>query len=75
MATKKHWNEMTKVAQWRIAILGIIQLGLQFVALRDLIKRPASEVNGSKGIWAAASFLNFVGPTAYLAFGRSSKRR
>lgn len=71
MAQKKRWNELSLVSRWRIVVLGIIQLGLQFVALRDLVKRPASEVRGSKGTWAAASFINFVGPLAYLAVGRT----
>ena len=70
MAQKKGWNDLSVVSRWRIVILGIIQLGLQFVALRDLVKRPASNVRGSKGAWAAASFINFLGPIAYLALGR-----
>lgn len=70
MAQKKRWNDLSVVARWRIAILGITQLTLQFVALRDLIKRPASGIRGAKGAWAAASFVNFLGPIAYLTLGR-----
>lgn len=70
MSRNKSWNELSVVSRWRVAILGITQLALQFVALRDLVKRPASEVRGAKGAWAAASFINFLGPIAYLAFGR-----
>ncbi|MCV9994785.1 MULTISPECIES: PLDc N-terminal domain-containing protein [Paeniglutamicibacter] len=54
--------------------MGIAQLALQFVALRDLVKRPALEVNGPKSAWAAATFINFLGPLAYLAFGRAKKK-
>lgn len=75
MAQKKGWNDLSVVSRWRIVILGIIQLGLQFVALRDLVKRPASNVRGSKGAWAAASFINFFGPIAYLALGRTSVKK
>lgn len=71
MAQKKRWNELSLVSRWRIAILGIIQLGLQFVALRDLVKRPPAKVRGSKSAWAAASFINFLGPVAYLVLGRT----
>ena len=71
MAQKKSWNSLSVVSRWRIAVLGIAQLALQFVALRDLVKRPAAGVNGSKSVWAAASFINFLGPIAYFAFGRS----
>lgn len=74
MAQKKRWNDLSVVSRWRIAILGITQLALQFVAIRDLIKRPAEGVNGSKGVWAAASFINFLGPVAYLTFGRSRSK-
>ncbi|GAA1857534.1 hypothetical protein GCM10009715_01420 [Paeniglutamicibacter psychrophenolicus] len=74
MAQKKRWNELSVVSRWRIVVLGIIQLALQFVALRDLVKRPASDVRGAKGAWAAASFINFLGPVAYLVFGRHIKK-
>ena len=70
MAQSKRWNDLSVVSRWRIVILGIAQLALQFVAVRDLMKRPASEVRGSKGAWAAGSFINFFGPIAYFAFGR-----
>lgn len=75
MAQGKRWNELSVVSRWRIAVLGIAQLALQFVAIRDLIKRPASEVRGAKGAWAAASFINFLGPIAYFAFGRIRNRK
>lgn len=75
MAQKKGWNDLSVVSRWRIVILGIVQLGLQFVALRDLVKRPASNVRGSKGAWAAASFINFLGPIAYLTLGRTSIKK
>lgn len=75
MAQKKGWNDLSVVSRWRIVILGIIQLGLQFVALRDIVKRPATNVRGSKGAWAAASFINFLGPIAYLAVGRTPVKK
>lgn len=74
MAQKKKWSDVSVVSRWRIVILGIVQLALQFVALRDLIKRPAVEVRGAKGAWAAASFINFLGPIAYLSVGRSRSK-
>lgn len=75
MTQKKSWNDLTVVSRWRIAILGVAQLALQFVALRDLVKRPSQGVRGSKGIWAAASFINFIGPVAYLIFGRTAFKK
>lgn len=49
-----------------------IQLVLQGAALRDLKKRPAAQVRGPKAAWAAASFVNYVGPIAYLTVGRKA---
>lgn len=74
MAQKKRWNELSVVSRWRIVVLGIVQLALQFAALRDLAKRPAADIRGSKTAWAAASFINFLGPLAYLVFGRTKQR-
>ena len=48
----------------------MLQVGLLVAALGDLRRRPSAEVNGSKAIWAAVSFVNFLGPLAYFAFGR-----
>lgn len=70
MAQKKRWNDMSVVTRWRIAVVGLVQLALQFVALRDLVKRPSDNVRGPKSAWAAATFINFFGPAAYLLFGR-----
>ena len=39
-------------------------------ALADLRRRPAEQINGSKRLCVAASFVNFAGPIAYFAFGR-----
>ncbi|RAX49384.1 hypothetical protein DQ353_10130 [Arthrobacter sp. AQ5-05] len=75
MAQKKRWNEISVVSRWRIVVLGIVQLALQFVALRDLVKRPAKDVRGSKVGWAAASFINFLGPAAYLTCGRIRSKK
>lgn len=75
MAAKKRWKDMSPTNRFRIIVLAMVQLGLQFVALRDLARRPADLVNGSKGKWVALSFLNFAGPIAYLVVGRRSQPR
>ena len=49
---------------------GGIQPLLAAAALLDLRRRPGDQVRGSKKLWAAAAFMNFVGPLAYFAFGR-----
>ena len=67
---KKKWDELTPVGRATVAVLGAVQLALQAVTLWDLRRRSDQELRGSRRWWAAASFVNFVGPVAYLAFGR-----
>ncbi|NDK90198.1 hypothetical protein GYA93_11485 [Gordonia desulfuricans] len=47
-----------------------IQFALQGLTLWDLAHRPADQVRGPKKAWVAASFVNFIGPIAYLRWGR-----
>jgi len=47
-----------------------VQLVLLATALADIYRRPAGEIRGSKRLWAAAAFVNFVGPISYFLFGR-----
>jgi hypothetical protein len=51
-------------------VAGCVQLSLAATAWADLARRPASEVNGSKAMWAGIIAINFVGPLAYFARGR-----
>jgi hypothetical protein len=53
-----------------IVVLGAVQLGLQVAALRDLHRRSDRQVRGSRRLWVAASFVNFLGPVAYFLAGR-----
>jgi len=53
-----------------LAALVLVQLGLLGAALFDLSRRPARKVRGDKRLWAAAAFVNYVGPLAYFACGR-----
>ena len=46
------------------------QLGLLAAALNDLRRRPPEQVRGDKRLWVLASFVNLLGPLAYLSFGR-----
>lgn len=54
----------------RIAIAGIIQVGLLLAALWDLYHRDQEQLNGSKWMWTPILFINFIGPLAYFRFGR-----
>jgi hypothetical protein len=66
----KRWNELSQRQRGIIVGSGVVQLILLVVALADLRRRPPDQVNGPKPLWLAVSLVNFVGPLAYLAFGR-----
>lgn len=66
----KSFSSLTKPQQRAVKVVAVVQLGLQGWALLDLRRRDPAEIRGSKRLWRFASFLNFVGPIAYLAFGR-----
>ena len=71
---KRQWRDLSTVEQQAIVVLTSVQLALAGTAWADLASRPASEVNGSKGIWAALIAINFVGPLAYFRWGRVRTR-
>lgn len=68
--SKRRWSDLTPAQRAAVLALGALQFGLQAVALRDLKRRPARKVRGPKPAWVAASFINFLGPLAYLRWGR-----
>ncbi len=70
MAKKRSWNDLTSPQKAGVALGGAVQLGLLAAALADIRRRPQGEVRGSKRAWAAAAFVNFVGPLCYFLFGR-----
>lgn len=72
---RKQFSELSPVAKRGVILGGAVQLALLIVSGIDLIRRPAEQVRGPKPAWGAALFVNFVGPIAYLAFGRRRKSR
>lgn len=47
-----------------------VELALTAWAAHDLWTRPAEEVRGRKGLWAAALVVQPFGPLAYWRYGR-----
>ncbi len=70
VGAKKRWSDLSTRQRTAVIGGGVVQLALQVAALRDLRRRPAGQVKGSKPMWAALSFVNTLGPLAYFAFGR-----
>jgi hypothetical protein len=68
--TRRTWTDLTPRQQTAILVLGSIQLALAATAWTDLARRPAKQVNGRKGIWAAVIAINWIGPLSYFRWGR-----
>lgn len=67
---KMAWSELSPKQRAILLALASVQLSLLATALVDLFFRPPEQVNGPRWAWALASFVSFVGPLAYLRFGR-----
>jgi hypothetical protein len=70
----KKWSDPSTGQKRAIALSGAVQIGLLIAALVDIHRRTAGVIRGSKWAWTAASFINFVGPISYFAFGRRKER-
>jgi hypothetical protein len=71
---RKRWSELSGRQQAAIAAAAAVQQALAAATLWDLRRRPSEQVRGSKKLWVAAAFVNFVGPLAYFTVGRRRKR-
>jgi hypothetical protein len=68
--TKIEWQELTSDQRKAFVLIGLAQVTLIGLALRDLRKRPAEQIRGSKKLWTPIVFVNFIGPTLYFLVGR-----
>ena len=67
---KKSWNELSDGQKTALLTLMSVQVSLAVTAWTDLAFRPAEQVRGSKGRWAAIIAVNFIGPALYFLRGR-----
>jgi len=72
MPRNKKWSDLIAREKAPFVVRGMVQFALLAAALADIYRRPAEEINGSKWLWSAVAFANFmgIGPIAYFAFGR-----
>ena len=68
--SKKRWSDLSQRQRSAVVGAGVMQIDLLVAALANLWRRPSDQLLGSKAIWTALSFMNFVGPLAYFGFGR-----
>ena len=66
---KKTWKELSPMAKFGTVMAAVVQLSLLVAAQRDISRRPAAEIRGSKALWRAAPLINVVGPGSYFTFG------
>lgn len=69
---KKSWAEMTSAQRAGVVVGGVLELAATAVTLRDLSRRPASQVRGPKLLWVAACAVQPFGPMAYWMYGRNA---
>ena len=73
MAAMKKWNDLSKRNKALIITAAVAEGSLKVAALVDIKRRPASQIRGSKWLWATVVVLvNSFGaaPLSYFAFGR-----
>ncbi|QJW35994.1 PLD nuclease N-terminal domain-containing protein [Cellulosimicrobium protaetiae] len=70
MGTKRRWKDLTRGQKIAVGVVGAAQVTLTAAAYRDLLRRPAEQVNGTKLAWGLALLVNWVGPIAYFLDGR-----
>jgi len=73
MATRKKWSDLSQRNQALIITAAVAEGSLKVAALIDIKRRPASQIRGSKWVWATVVVLvNSFGlaPLSYFAFGR-----
>ena len=69
----KNWSDLSERRRRLIIAAAVAEASLKTAALIDIKRRPASQIRGSKWIWApAVVIINSFGgaPLAYFAFGR-----
>ncbi|MBJ7458035.1 MAG: hypothetical protein JHD02_02485 [Thermoleophilaceae bacterium] len=65
-------RELTPVQKKLLVAAAAVEVTAKMLALRDIHRRSADEIRGSKRLWRLAQIVNFFGPAAYFAFGRVS---
>jgi hypothetical protein len=73
VADRRRWSDLSPRTRKLLIAAAVAEGTLKTVALVDIKRRPASEIRGSKWIWAAVIVVvgSFgVVPLSYFAFGR-----
>ncbi|NLF03123.1 MAG: hypothetical protein GX601_19340 [Anaerolineales bacterium] len=66
---KRRWEDLSATERICMGVAAGVQFALLGAALADIHRRSPAEINGSKRLWIAVLFFNYVGPLAYFTFG------
>jgi hypothetical protein len=69
----QRWSDLSERNRQLIIAAGVFDVTLRIAALIDIKRRPASQIRGRKGLWAAfVAVVNSAGvlPMSYFLFGR-----
>ena len=71
------WSGLSPRRRKLIIAAAVAETALKAAVLIDLRRRPASQVRGSRRLWAASMVVNSAGliPLSYFAFGRRRNSR
>jgi len=67
------WSDLSERTRKLIIAAAVVDVTLRVAALIDIKRRPASQIRGRKGLWAAVvAVVNSAGvlPVSYFLFGR-----
>jgi hypothetical protein len=72
-AARRWWSDLSQRTRMLLITVAVADGALKVAALIDIQRRPASQIRGRKGVWAAAVILiNSAGvvPVSYFVFGQ-----
>jgi len=71
--TRPRWSDLSERTRRLLIATAVADGALRVAALIDIRRRPASQIRGRKGVWAAVvALVNSAGvaPISYFVFGR-----
>ena len=68
------YNRLSPAARRALWALVAFEMVLIAIAERDIQRRRADEVRGSKMLWRVVATQNVIGPAAYFLLGRKRSR-
>ena len=72
-AARRRWGDLSRRTRMLLITVAVADGALRVAALIDIQRRPASQIRGRKGMWAAAvALVSSAGvvPVSYFVFGQ-----